>query len=96
QTIVDQTAMEENLLAAAKRVWSKVEEEMKAVEDMKEGLLLSPDELKKVSKYLQNTVTKFSASATVVSDAEEAKRALTPIAGEADRQVEELLTLGVG
>ncbi|CAK9116176.1 unnamed protein product [Durusdinium trenchii] len=35
-----------------------------------------------VCKYLQNTVTKFSASASVVADPEEAKNALTPIAEE--------------
>eukprot|EP00438_Fugacium_kawagutii_P023958 Skav232720 [mRNA] locus=scaffold4051:133682:141426:+ [translate_table: standard] len=71
-----------NLLAAAKRVWTDVGPEIKASETLKEGPLLPPEDLKKVCKYLQSTVTKFSASASVVSDVEEAQRSLTPIAEE--------------
>eukprot|EP00434_Breviolum_minutum_P011728 symbB.v1.2.010348.t1/scaffold675.1/size173442/6 len=71
-----------NLLASAKRVWSDVGPEIKASVTWKEGPLLPPEELKKACKYLQSTVTKFSASATVVADAEEAQRSLTPIAEE--------------
>eukprot|EP00435_Cladocopium_sp_Y103_P018222 s1737_g4.t1 len=71
-----------NLLAAAKRIWNDVGPEIKASDTMKEGPLLPPEDLKKVCKYLQSTVTKFSASASVVADAEEAQRSLTPIAEE--------------
>lgn len=72
----------ENLLAAAKRVWTDVSAQIKAADEPKEGTLLPVDELKKVSKYLQHTLTKFGASATAVADAEEAKKGLTPIAQE--------------
>ncbi|CAL1155625.1 unnamed protein product, partial [Cladocopium goreaui] len=71
-----------NLLAAAKRIWNDVGPEIKASDTLKEGPLLPPEDLKQVCKYLQSTVTKFSASATVVADAEEAQRSLTPIAEE--------------
>lgn len=71
-----------NLLAAAKRIWNDVGPEIKASDTLKEGPLLPPEDLKQVCKYLQSTVTKFSASATVVAEAEEAQRSLTPIAEE--------------
>jgi len=47
---------------------------------MKEGVLVPPEELKKVAKWLQQTVTKFGASAAVAEGP--ADKALVPVGEE--------------
>lgn len=78
---------EDHFLSAAKRVWQDVAVEFKVPSHVQEencgvdGNLISPDELKKVAKWMQHTVTKLGASASV-ADGADRSRALQPIAEE--------------
>lgn len=86
-------------LAAVGAIWKGRQEEIKAGEPQ-DGCLVQPEELKKVAKWLQQTVTKFSASAAVsegpsdgavVAAGEEVVRAFTAAA-----EVLVCLTRGAG
>jgi len=59
-----EAAASSNPLTAASAVWRSAQAEIKAGEP-KDGTLVSPDELKKVAKWLQNMATKFGATAAV-------------------------------
>lgn len=76
---------EENILSAATRLWEDCVIELKACKDEEavhtDQQLISPDDSKKVAKWMQHTVTKFGASASV-ADGSDRKRALQPIADE--------------
>lgn len=56
-------------LAAAAGIWQSAKAEMKDNEELKDGVLVPPEELKKVAKWLHQTVTKFGASASVADGA---------------------------
>eukprot|EP00448_Togula_jolla_P002071 CAMPEP_0170618242 /NCGR_PEP_ID=MMETSP0224-20130122/26856_1 /TAXON_ID=285029 /ORGANISM="Togula jolla, Strain CCCM 725" /LENGTH=325 /DNA_ID=CAMNT_0010944207 /DNA_START=65 /DNA_END=1042 /DNA_ORIENTATION=- len=79
-------AVSNHLLAAASRVWQDVgpefAKESTAVSEAKapNGDAVSTDELKKVATWMEHTVTKFSASASV-ADAKD-HEGLKPIAAE--------------
>eukprot|EP00931_Biecheleriopsis_adriatica_P054506 TRINITY_DN32087_c0_g1_i1.p1 TRINITY_DN32087_c0_g1~~TRINITY_DN32087_c0_g1_i1.p1 ORF type:complete len:344 (+),score=103.77 TRINITY_DN32087_c0_g1_i1:27-1034(+) len=71
----------DNLLAAASRVWNDVCGDLKEADEPADGTLMPVEDLKKVVKWLQGTVTKFGASAAV-ADGEDRDKALKPIAEE--------------
>ncbi|CAE8705568.1 unnamed protein product [Polarella glacialis] len=73
----------DHLLAAALRVWGDIRGELKVHEGeaLQNGILLPAEDLKKVVKWLQQTVTKFGASAAV-ADGEDRDKMLQPIAQE--------------
>lgn len=85
-----------NILSAVARVWADIKGELEEskggekVEDLAETSQVSADELKKIAKWLQHVVTKFSASAAVADGpkdpalkavAEEVVKAFTAAAG---------------
>eukprot|EP00928_Gymnodinium_smaydae_P073974 TRINITY_DN57061_c0_g1_i1.p1 TRINITY_DN57061_c0_g1~~TRINITY_DN57061_c0_g1_i1.p1 ORF type:complete len:351 (-),score=113.32 TRINITY_DN57061_c0_g1_i1:106-1098(-) len=73
-----------HLLSAASRVWKDVAPELQdgdGVEGGAAGELVSTKELQKVGKWMQHTLTKFGASASV-ADGADRLRALQPIAEE--------------
>lgn len=78
-----------NLLAAAGKVWSDCKSDLQARErpsngeddELVDGPLLPAAELKKVTKWLQQTLTKFGATAAV-AEGEDRDRALRPMADE--------------
>eukprot|EP00933_Yihiella_yeosuensis_P073893 TRINITY_DN82684_c0_g1_i1.p1 TRINITY_DN82684_c0_g1~~TRINITY_DN82684_c0_g1_i1.p1 ORF type:complete len:324 (+),score=78.53 TRINITY_DN82684_c0_g1_i1:26-997(+) len=74
---------EVNMLADAQKIWEKVGTELEAKDgdELKDGVLISAEEIKKVGKWLQQTVTKFGASAAV-AEGEEIEKALKPIGQE--------------
>lgn len=63
-----------HVLAAAARVWDSTKGEFEDKDDdaaqVRDGTPVPPEEIKKVTKYLQHTVTKFGASASVEDRAE--------------------------
>jgi len=71
----------DHLLSAAQRVWSEVSPEIKVSNEIVDGSLLPAEDLKKVVKWLQHSITKFGASAAV-AEGEDRDKALKPIAEE--------------
>jgi len=75
-------AAQGHVLSGAARVWDSTKSELEDKEedgaDLRDGTAVPPDEMKKVAKYLQSTVTKFGASASVETKSE----VLQPVADE--------------
>lgn len=70
-----------NLLAPIARVWKDVRPELESDSgEAVDGQILDPEELKKVTKWLQHAVTKLGASASLAEGAE--RQALPPMAAE--------------
>lgn len=86
-------AKEESLLTAAAQVWESTKGELqeKDSDSERDGPLLRAEDLKKVAKWLEQTITKFGASASVTDKkdfdkvlkpmAEEVQKAFTAVAG---------------
>eukprot|EP00930_Biecheleria_cincta_P084214 TRINITY_DN73703_c0_g1_i1.p1 TRINITY_DN73703_c0_g1~~TRINITY_DN73703_c0_g1_i1.p1 ORF type:complete len:344 (-),score=87.55 TRINITY_DN73703_c0_g1_i1:57-1055(-) len=72
---------ESHLLSAAQRVWSEVCADLKPADEVLDEQLLAAEDLKKVVKWLQHSITKFGASASVADEATR-EQALKPIAEE--------------
>lgn len=72
---------EAHLLSAAQRVWSEVSTDVKPADEVLDEPLLAAEDLKKVVKWLQHSITKFGASASV-ADVGTRDQALKPIAEE--------------
>eukprot|EP00929_Paragymnodinium_shiwhaense_P057396 TRINITY_DN28726_c0_g1_i1.p1 TRINITY_DN28726_c0_g1~~TRINITY_DN28726_c0_g1_i1.p1 ORF type:complete len:334 (+),score=106.97 TRINITY_DN28726_c0_g1_i1:129-1130(+) len=81
---------ENHLLSAAAKVWKDVAPELQdpppgqyggGAAAPADGIVIAPDELKKVVKWVQHTTTKYGASASV-ADGADRDNALRPIAEE--------------
>mmetsp|Transcript_5941 Transcript_5941/g.9660 ORF Transcript_5941/g.9660 Transcript_5941/m.9660 type:complete len:327 (-) Transcript_5941:21-1001(-) len=73
----------DHLLSKAPRLWQEMKGEFEASPDgeLSDKSEVSTEELRKVAKWMQQTITKFGASASVAEEADR-ERALSPIADE--------------